>query len=790
MIKGGFVLDKAVHVAVITFDDNSISLTTDEGDSKSIITDRPIDIKAWLDVISLRFSSNSGNGVLISASGDNGQDGYRLEIINGRLRLEIRMDGAAKTIECGRDLDDGQWRTIMIRRDKRVATLELRTSNDQKVPNCDSKVEVSTMVEKMKLQNFVIGAGKSKPQFNGTIQKLKFNGNELIEQCRAAQDQQKSLPDGFTCSMPNRPKINTQMPNPSNPFTFLTREAFQRTDSKIRADILWKSSRKYQVQIELRTTEEDGLIFWAGPADLVNQDERTLILDQINKKAKDPNVSWAILEIVNGRVHWIWKLKRRAPQVMTSNKVISDNDWHSIQIDVTEGSVGDRSSAWDINIDKGRSQAEQLPLRNIGPKGKWEGFLDNSAVLVGGLPKYLWGTTGSPVTSTEGFLGCVGKIQLNGNTMFLERRARQIQKGCSGPLVACSAFYCKNGGLCRQGWDGPKCDCSGTSFIGDTCTKLVGGRGEFSRAVVLVPLPSEDSLSTDLISVLIQVPDKDTAQVTNTEPISGLRSPKNETGTVATVQTILSVASSGTNDALKLTLEDGRPKFVYDIGGGETTMKYPKRIDDGQYHQIRIKRVESNATMIVDDLPAVTSSGNNKYSVFNSQSEIQIGGRLTDNDVILDPFKGKILGVNFNKFKVLEAVQKGESKAARIIGDVTVSAIESNFDPKIPTSTTQPPTTTTAALVQEITSYSLAMNDSAGFSNATMTKDPDSSTLTTTFFTVAFAAGVLLVLIVAGLVFYRFRRHSKDDIPAVVPGIKPKPQKGNQPPGKNSEFYV
>lgn len=159
-----------------------------------------------------------------------------------------------------------------------------------------------------------------------------------------------------------------------------------------------------------------------------------------------------------------------------------------------------------------------------------------------------------------------------------------------------------------------------------------------------------------------------------------------------------------------------------------------------------------------------------RYSVFNSQSEIQIGGRLTDNDVILDPFKGKILGVNFNKFKVLEAVQKGESKAARIIGDVTVSAIESNFDPKydfhrhffsaelslrIPTSTTQPPTTTTTALVQEFTSYSLAMNDSSGFSNATLTKDPDSSTLTTTFFTVAFAAGVLLVLIVAGLVFYR-----------------------------------
>ena len=71
------------------------------------------------------------------------------------------------------------------------------------------------------------------------------------------------------------------------------------------------------------------------------------------------------------------------------------------------------------------------------PGEKWEGFLDNGAVIVGGLPKYLWGTTASPVTSSEGFLGCVGKVQLNGNTMFLQRQARQIEKGCSGPLVAC-----------------------------------------------------------------------------------------------------------------------------------------------------------------------------------------------------------------------------------------------------------------------------------------------------------------------------------------------------------------
>jgi len=55
MIKGGFVLDKAVHVAVITFDDKSVSLTTDDVDSKSIDTEALIDIQARLEMMGFCF---------------------------------------------------------------------------------------------------------------------------------------------------------------------------------------------------------------------------------------------------------------------------------------------------------------------------------------------------------------------------------------------------------------------------------------------------------------------------------------------------------------------------------------------------------------------------------------------------------------------------------------------------------------------------------------------------------------------------------------------------------------
>ena len=36
----------------------------------------------------------------------------------------------------------------------------------------------------MKLQTLIIGVGKKKPQFDGSIQKFKFNGNDIIKQCR------------------------------------------------------------------------------------------------------------------------------------------------------------------------------------------------------------------------------------------------------------------------------------------------------------------------------------------------------------------------------------------------------------------------------------------------------------------------------------------------------------------------------------------------------------------------------------------------------------------------------
>ena len=86
---------------------------------------------------------------------------------------------------------------------------------------------------------------------------------------------------------------------------------------------------------------------------LVN--EKLIEDDGYSRVSNDKTTTWAVLETVNGRLNWIWKpLGDVRPQIITSNKVISDNVWHSIEIRLDQNERNKR--LWYISIDKGRRQ--------------------------------------------------------------------------------------------------------------------------------------------------------------------------------------------------------------------------------------------------------------------------------------------------------------------------------------------------------------------------------------------------------------------------------------------------
>ena len=58
-----------------------------------------------------------------------------------------------------------------------------------------------------------------------------------------------------------------------------------------------------------------------------------MLKDFWNSKSSTKGESWGVLEIVNGRVNWIWKPESRPDAFVISTKtIVSDNQWHTIKL--------------------------------------------------------------------------------------------------------------------------------------------------------------------------------------------------------------------------------------------------------------------------------------------------------------------------------------------------------------------------------------------------------------------------------------------------------------------------
>ncbi|ENN78072.1 hypothetical protein YQE_05226, partial [Dendroctonus ponderosae] len=102
---------------------------------------------------------------------------------------------------------------------------------------------------------------------------------------------------------------------------------------------------------------------------------------------------------------------------------------------------------------------------------------------------------------------------------------------------------------------------------------------------------------------------------------------------------------------------------------GEISVK----VNDNQYHVIKFHRQGYNSTLQVDDYNVQSSfPGGNQLQVFNTQSQIQIGGKWSRGKKRIDrPFSGIISGVVVNTLHVLDLAAEKDVHAS-IRGDVAL----------------------------------------------------------------------------------------------------------------------
>uniref|UniRef100_UPI001292F02A neurexin-2 n=1 Tax=Lonchura striata TaxID=40157 RepID=UPI001292F02A len=180
-----------------------------------------------------------------------------------------------------------------------------------------------------------------------------------------------------------------------------------------------------------------------------------------------------------------------------------------------------------------------------------------------------------------GFVGCV-------RDLFVDGRSRDVRAllpagGAAGvaPLCArdpprlCASGPCRNGGACREGWNRFVCDCRGTGYLGPRCETEAAVLSYDGSMYLKVQVPGEQTEAED-VSLRFMSP-----------RAFGL---------------VLATTSRHSADTLRLELDGGRMKLTLNLGKGPETLFAGQRLDDNEWHSVRVARRGRSLQLAVDNV--------------------------------------------------------------------------------------------------------------------------------------------------------------------------------------------
>nr|XP_020507441.1 contactin-associated protein-like 2 [Labrus bergylta] len=381
-------------------------------------------IKIIKDVITLKFRTTAGDGVLLHGEGQQG-DYISLELRRARLQLSINLGSnqygsiqGHTTVTSGSLLDDDHWHSVVIERYRRNVnftldhhTQQFRTNGEFDHLDLDQEITFGGLPVSVKPST------GGRDNFKGCMEGMTYNGDNITNLVRRKKVDVSSFRNlTFSCAESNSFSV------------FFNSTSFLRLPGQSDSDTL-------SVSLSFRTWNPNGLLMFTvlsyGSVEVGLTEGKVTVHVNVTQRT-------------NTRID------------ISSGSGLNDGQWHSVHLNALE-----YYAMLTVDGDEASTVRTAIPIQ----------------IQTGGI--YYFGGYFLPAntrTLQRSFQGCMQMIHVDDHLSDL----RAVEQGLIGTfenvsldmcaiIDRCVPNHCEHGGRCTQTWDAFSCNCSGTGYTGATC---------------------------------------------------------------------------------------------------------------------------------------------------------------------------------------------------------------------------------------------------------------------------------------------------------------------------------
>ncbi|XP_048854246.1 pikachurin isoform X1 [Brienomyrus brachyistius] len=364
---------------------------------------------------------------------------------------------------------------------------------------------------------------------------------------------------------------------------------------------LKNSYQTFQITLEFKAEDEQGLLFYCGE----------------NERGRG---DFASLALVRRRLHYRFNCGTGVAQI-ASESPVSLGQWHTVTV------YRDGLSGW-LRLDNdtpvtGRSQGQYTKITFRTP------------FFVGGTPTVYW--LAKVAGTSHGFQGCLQTLLVNGKVVDL--RPWPLGDALSGADIGecsdgvCEDVACANGGVCfANRADGYICLCP------------LGFRGPLCQESFLLALPW---FNETLLSYASAPWPQSSRHYLSFMEFEITFRPSVADGT------LLYSEDQGSRDFLSIMLVGGYLEFRFDCGSGAAAIRSEEPVSLNMWHELWVSRTARKGILQVDKQQPVEGVTEGPFTQIHCTTPLYVGGvpdygATKRSAGILRPFSGSIQKVFLN----------------------------------------------------------------------------------------------------------------------------------------------